>query len=339
MRFLPVIVSNLCEDLAMKVKSAQKNNLQSVAVVIPAFKVRDHILGVIESIGKQVQHIIVIDDACPEKSGELVKKKFPNSRVQVIFHEKNMGVGGAVKSGYKRAIELGIDIVVKIDGDGQMDVSKIDEFTKPIKNGAADYSKGNRFFELQQIRQMPAIRILGNLVLSFMTKISSGYWDIFDPTNGYTAISLTALKRLPLDKISNGFFFESDILFRLNTIKAVVVDIPMDAQYGDEQSNLKILHEIPKFIKGNSKNCFKRLIYSYYLREINIASFELLAGLFFVGFGVLRGVTAWIAASSSGIPTPNGTISLSVLCLIIGIQLLLGFVNTDTSSMPKRPLD
>jgi glycosyltransferase involved in cell wall biosynthesis len=322
----------------MKVKSAQKNNLQSVAVVIPAFKVRDHILEVIQSISKQVQHIIVVDDACPQKSGELVRKKFPNSRVHVIFHERNMGVGGAVKSGYERAIELGADIVVKIDGDGQMDVLKIDELIKPIRNGVADYSKGNRFLELQQIRQMPAIRILGNLVLSFMTKMSSGYWDIFDPTNGYTAISVTALRRLPLDKISNGFFFESDMLFRLNSIKAVVVDIPINAQYGNEQSNLKILNEIPKFIKGNSKNFFKRLIYSYYLREINIASFELCVGLLFLGFGVSRGVIAWITASGSRIPTPNGTISLSVLFVIVGIQLILGFINTDTNSMPKRPL-
>jgi dolichol-phosphate mannosyltransferase len=323
----------------MRVVDLKSSRQPSMAVVIPAFKVKAQILEVIESIGEEVKLIIVVDDACPEKSGELVRSKFRNSRVQVIFHEQNLGVGGAVKSGYALAIELGFDIVIKIDGDGQMDTSKILELTRPIMKGSADYTKGNRFFDLQELRRMPKVRILGNLILSFMTKLSSGYWDIFDPTNGFTAIKIEALKRLPLDKISNGFFFESDILFRLNSIKAVVVDVPIDAKYGEEQSNLKILHEIPKFVKGNTKNFFKRLIYSYYLREINIASFELPVGLFFVGFGLLRGVNAWIAASGSGIPTPNGTISLSVLCLIVGIQLLLGFINTDTSSMPKRPLD
>jgi hypothetical protein len=249
-----------------------------------------------------------------------------------------LGVGGAVKTGYRRALEVGADIIVKIDGDGQMDASRIEELTRPIQSGLVDYSKGNRFFDLQHIRRMPLIRIVGNLVLSFMTKISSGYWDIFDPTNGYTAISSTALKRLPLEKIDNGYFFESDMLFRLNTIKAVVIDVAIDAKYGDEQSNLEITREIPNFLMGNFKNLMKRLFYSYYLREMNVASFELPAGLLFVGIGAFRGITAWISSNNSGLPTPNGTVSLSALCLIIGIQLLLGFINSDINSVPKKPL-
>ena len=159
----------------MKVAPLKYSHQPSMAVVIPAYKVKAQIVKVIESIGKEVKLIIVVDDACPEKSGELVQSKFPNSRVQVIFHEQNLGVGGAVKSGYKLAMELGFDIVVKIDGDGQMDTSKILELTRPIINGSADYTKGNRFFDLQELRRMPKIRILGNLILSFMPKLSSRY--------------------------------------------------------------------------------------------------------------------------------------------------------------------
>lgn len=322
----------------MVYRYSHKDHPQSITVVIPAFKVKSHVLDVISSIGPEVQKIIVVDDACPERSGKFVQEMSNDLRVEVIFHSKNLGVGGAVKSGYSRALELKSDIIVKVDGDGQMDTSKIINITRPIREGFADYSKGNRFFDARHIRKMPPVRIFGNLLLSFMTKVSSGYWDIFDPTNGYTAISSTALERLPLEKISNGYFFESDILFRLNTIKAVVVDFPIDAKYGDEQSNLRILREIPKFVGGNVKNFLKRLVYSYYLREINIASIELPAGIMFLGLGLYRGTSAWIESNNSGIPTPNGTISLSVLFLIIGSQLLLGFVNTDTSSMPKRPL-
>lgn len=309
-----------------------------ITVVIPAFKVKTKIIAVINSIGPEVSKIIVVDDACPEGSGMYVKKHCKDLRVEVIFHESNSGVGGAVKSGYKRAVEVGSDVVVKIDGDGQMDASKIKELIEPILSGAANYTKGNRFVDLQQIKQMPPIRIIGNLILSFATKLSSGYWDIFDPTNGFTAISAATINRLPLDKISNGFFFESDLLFRLNTIKAVVVDIQMNALYGDEESNLRILKEIPKFIKGNLKNLMKRLWFSYYLREINIASFELPISILFIGFGSIRGLSAWISSKETGIPTPNGTISLSALLLIIGIQLLLGFINTDINSIPRKPL-
>src|SRR5262249_39074317 len=155
-------------------------------------------------------------------------------------HEQNQGVGGAVMSGYRAAIADGMAVVVKVDGDGQMDGSLIPYFVAPIINGEADYTKGNRFFDLEQINQMPPMRLFGNAVLSLMTKLSSGYWNLFDPTNGFTAIHVDAARHLPFDKISKRYFFETDMLFRLNTINAVVVDVPMDASYGDEVSNLKI---------------------------------------------------------------------------------------------------
>ena len=165
-----------------------------ITVVVPCYRERDSILSVLEKIEQSVDHIVVVDDACPDKTGELVQAKCIDERVQVIVHEKNLGVGGATLSGYERAIELGADVIVKVDGDGQMDPKLIPNLVRPICNGTADYTKGNRFFRLEGIFAMPVSRIMGNLILSFASKLSSGYWSIFDPTNGFTAIHTKVAK-------------------------------------------------------------------------------------------------------------------------------------------------
>lgn len=249
-----------------------------------------------------------------------------------------MGVGGAVLTGYRAAVDAGADIIVKIDGDGQMDPSLISNFVTPIIMGDADYTKGNRFFDLDGIELMPKIRIFGNTFLSFITKLSSGYWSIFDPTNGYTAIHSRVVNYLPLEKISNRYFFETDMLFRLNTLRAVVMDIPMKAVYGEEKSNLKITNIFFEFLAKNFKNTVKRIFYNYFLRDMTVASFELIFGLGLLVFGLLFGSAHWIYASLNNIPTPLGTIMLAALPTLVGIQLLLAFIGFDTSNIPKNPI-
>ena len=177
-----------------------------IAVVIPCYKTRKHILGVISKIGAEVFRIYVVDDCCPDNSGEFVLENCKDDRVYVIRNSKNLGVGGAVMVGYKAAIKDDADIIVKVDGDGQMDPSLIPDFVAPIQSGEADYTKGNRFFDLEVIRAMPKVRLFGNAVLSFMTKLSSGYWDLFDPTNGYIAIHVDVARHLPFEKISRRIF-------------------------------------------------------------------------------------------------------------------------------------
>lgn len=307
-----------------------------VAVVIPCYKVRAHILGVIEGIGETIEKIYVVDDCCPQGSGDYVASNCFDTRVVVIKSEINQGVGGAVMLGYKRAVEDGIDIAVKIDGDGQMDPNLIDDFIAPIVAGEADYTKGNRFFNLDSISAMPKIRIFGNAVLSFMTKLSSGYWDLFDPTNGYTAIHTDVIKHLPIEKISKRYFFESDMLFRLNTLKAVVVDIPMDAKYEDEVSNLKISRIIGDFLIKHTRNFVKRVFYNYYLRDMSIASLELPIGVVMFVFGAVVGATSWIDAIQTDIPNTSGTVMLAGLPIILGLQLILAFFGYDISNTPKR---
>jgi dolichol-phosphate mannosyltransferase len=309
----------------------------NIAVVIPTYKARNHILSVINEIGPEVNRIYVIDDCCPDNSGEYIERSCQDKRVVVIKHAENQGVGGAVMTGYKAAIEDGMDILVKIDSDGQMDPAFILNFVVPIADGEADYTKGNRFFDLEKVRSMPKIRLFGNAVLSLMCKLSSGYWNIFDPTNGYTAIHADVVRHLPFDKISRRYFFETDMLFRLNTLRAVIIDIPMDAKYGDEVSNLKISKIVGEFFVKHVRNFFKRIFYNYYLRDMSLASIQLPLGIAFLGFSIVYGSYHWIHSAQISVPTPPGTVMLSALPALAGLQFLLGFIGYDVASIPVRP--
>lgn len=308
------------------------------AVVIPSYKVKKHVLNVIAGIGPEVRTIYVVDDACPEGTGKYVESECRDERVRVLFHDRNRGVGGATLTGYRQALQDGADIIIKLDGDGQMDPSLIPILVKPIVAGDADYTKGNRFYSLEDLQQMPVIRLIGNSFLSFISKFSSGYWTIFDPTNGFTAIHGAVAAKLPLDKIEQRYFFESDMLFRLNILRAVVLDIPMTASYTDEVSNLSIARTIPEFLCKHAVNSFKRVFYNYYLRDFNIASLEILMGIFAVLFGVIFGARMWYLSSTTGIPATSGTVMLAALPTLVGIQLILAFLSYDVGNIPRYPL-
>lgn len=309
-----------------------------IAVVIPSYKVTRHILGVIAGVGPEVGRIYVVDDKCPDQSGNYVRANCQDPRVTVLEHLENQGVGGAVMTGYRAAIADGAKVIVKIDGDGQMDGSLIPAFVAPILAGEADYTKGNRFFNLERLGAMPPIRLFGNAVLSLMTKLSSGYWDLFDPTNGYTAIHADAARFLPFEKISKRYFFESDMLFRLNILGAVVTDVPMDAVYGDEVSNLKVSKVVTEFFSKHVRNFGKRIFYNYYLRSMSLASLELPLGILLATFGTIYGISHWIISARSGVETPAGTVMLAALPVIMGVQLILAFLAYDIAAVPRRPL-
>lgn len=309
-----------------------------IAVVIPCYRVLDHILPLITRIGPEVASIYVVDDCCPEGTGQRVSAAIDDARVKVLHNPVNLGVGGAVMAGYLAAVQGGCEVIVKIDGDGQMDPALISSFVQPILSGEADYTKGNRFFRLEGVRSMPGVRILGNAVLSFMAKFSTGYWNLFDPTNGYTAIHARIVECLPLEKISARYFFETDLLFRLNTLGAVVVDIPMNAQYGEEVSNLKIRRILGEFMAKHLRNAVKRIFYNYYLRDMSAASIELPLGLALTVFGVFYGAAHWLEGLSHDTASPAGTVMLAALPTLLGAQLLIGFLNFDVANVPDRPL-
>ncbi len=308
-----------------------------IAVVVPSYKVISHVVETLSEIGKEVSYIFVVDDACPEGSGKLVQEKVSDSRVKVIFHEENLGVGGAMITGYKAALETDANIIVKLDGDGQMDPALINELIAPIVNGRADYTKGDRLDTLTGLSQMPSIRLFGNAGLSLLTKISTGYWNMTDPTNGYTAIHRDVLKALPLGMLSKRFFFESDMLFRLSLYRAVVWDVPMQARYGTEKSNLSIIKTLWEFPWKHFKNFHKRLFYNYYLRDVSAASIELPLGFALWWFGLIFGIASYNQSMATGVAATTGTVMISVVPLILGFQLLLAFVSHDVSAVPTRP--
>lgn len=309
-----------------------------IAVVVPCFRVRKHVLDVLARIGPEVHRVYVVDDCCPEESGRLVDEQCRDPRVRVLRHERNRGVGGAVVTGYRAALEDGADVIAKIDGDGQMDPALVPEFVAPILAGEADYTKGNRFHTLHGVRAMPPVRLFGNAALSFLTKVSSGYWTVFDPTNGYTAVHASALRSFELGTLAERYFFESDLLIKLGAVRAVVLDVPMESRYADEVSGLSVRRILGQFLWRHLYSTVRRVVYSYFVRDFNLASLNLLAGVPLLLFGLTFGILTWAESLRTGTPATTGTVMLSVLPIVLGVQLCLFFASYDVANEPRRPL-
>lgn len=311
------------------------NNL-IISVVIPTYKANKHLQQVIEGLPAIIDHIIVVDDKCPQSSVEIARGMGKqDGRIVVISHEKNQGVGGAVVTGYKKALTLKCDIVIKMDSDDQMDPNYIPNLIKPIVEGRAGYAKGNRFIDFTALRSMPTFRLVGNSALSFMVKACSGYWNMMDPTNGYTAISRSELEKISLDKLSKRYFFESDMLIRLNIQNTVVKDVPIPARYGEEESSLSIRNIMWRFPILLLKGLTKRFILKYLIYDFNMASVYTLVGMPLLLWGIFYGLFKWIENTINQVATPTGTIMLSVLPLILGTQFIIAAINIDIDSTPK----
>jgi glycosyltransferase involved in cell wall biosynthesis len=310
----------------------------AVAVVVPCYRETEKIMDVLGHIGPDVARVFVVDDACPDGTGRLVRERCRDPRVEVIVHDVNCGVGGATITGYRRALEAGAGIIVKMDGDGQMSPEQIPALIRPLVAGRADYAKGNRFHDLDGLSSMPIARLIGNIALSFASKFSSGYWNLFDSTNGFTAIRAEVARALPLDKISPSYFFESDMLFRLYLLRAVIVDVPMRARYGSERSHLRISRVIGEFAGKHCRNAFLRIFYTYGLRDFSVASVELATGMLLLAFGVGFGIWQWAVSIASGVPATAGTVFIAALPVILGFQLLLAFLHFDVGNVPSRPI-
>jgi glycosyltransferase involved in cell wall biosynthesis len=308
-----------------------------IAVVIPAYRAAATVLPVIEAIGGEVDLIVVVDDGCPEGTALAVAQRCSDPRVVALMHGDNRGVGAAFLTGMRYAIERGADIIVKIDADGQMHPAQVPALVHPIVSGQADYVKGDRFFFLTHAASMPKTRLFGNLALSFMAKLSSGYWTVMDPTNGFFAIQARVAELLDDQQLAKRFFFETDLLFHLGLIRAKVVEFPMHASYGDEVSNLRISRQLAPFFAGHMRNTMRRVLYRYFFREFSLASIQLVAGAALFGFGLAFGLYHWWSAPPDQL-VPTGTIMIAALTFLIGFQLLLSFLNYDISSSPREPL-
>lgn len=316
-----------------------------IAVVIPCYRVAAAIEAVVRSLPDWIEHVVLVDDASPDATGERLgelERSVPG--VVTLRHERNQGVGGAMVTGFRKALELGADVVVKLDGDGQMDARFLPALLQPILEGRAGYAKGNRFRTARDVGRMPAVRIGGNIALTFLTKLASGYWHVFDPQNGYVAISREALERIPLDALDRGYFFENSMLAALNVESTPVADVPMPAIYGDERSNLRIWHVTAAFPFKLLRATARRVVLKYLLYDVSPIVVFLVAGFACFAFSLPFGFYHWWLSAVTGIPATTGTVVLALLPFLLGFQLWLQAINMDVvasprPSPPKRRVD
>ncbi len=310
-----------------------------IAAIIPAYRVERDIIEVLAGLPNYIKHVIVVDDASPDSTADLVTAAAKKDRrILLIRHTNNKGVGGAMISGFRKALELGAQIAVKLDGDDQMDPTHLPALLTPLIQGKADYAKGNRFRDFASLRKMPLIRRMGNLGLSFLTKAATGYWNIFDPTNGFFSVRAEVLAQLPLDKIDNRYFFETSMLANLYLLNAFVLDVPIPARYGNETSSLSIRRAFLEFPFKLVRTFLQRIVLKYFLFDFSMMSIYLITSIPLLIFGFTFGMIKWIHYAGLGIPAPTGTVMLPTLSVILGIQILLSSIEIDLNSTPQRPL-
>ena len=305
-----------------------------IATILPAHNEERHIGEAVRTMPEFIDHVIVVDDCSKDKTSEAAQA-CGDPRLVLLKTPHNQGVGGATIMGYRKGLELGTDIAVKMDGDGQMSPEHLPLLLDALIEQDYHYAKGNRFLAGESLEHMPKVRFIGNLALTFMTKLATGYWHIFDPQNGYTAIKMDALRMLNLNAVHNRFFFENDMLSHLNYQRARVKDVAIPARYGEEVSDLnpfKIGLTFPFLLL---RRFFRRIYQKYILRDFSpIALFLILGALLFLwGFGF--GIYLWVETHLTGRPTPTGTIMLALLPLILGFQLLLQAIVLDIQETPK----
>jgi dolichol-phosphate mannosyltransferase len=315
-----------------------------LAVVIPSFRAAATIGAVLRAIGPEVQHIYVVDDGCPDSTGERALEDVADPRIALIRNPRNFGVGGAMKRGYARALADGAEIVVKLDADGQMDPRHIPRLIAPILEGWADYSKGNRFAPdrlmppgsaPRALKAMPPLRRAGNMALSVLHRAATGYWRIGDPANGYTAVHAGALERIGIEALADCFFFETDMLFRLNLVDAVVADVPLPACYPGSGSSLRLCRVAPRFAVMTVSRLVRRLRAKYFSGRWNLGSVKLAAAAAMIAAAAGFAAWRWLDLPGGSGPDPAGA---AAACLLGGLAFLAAAGLYDARRASREPL-
>jgi glycosyltransferase involved in cell wall biosynthesis len=307
---------------------------KKVSVVIPAYNVAPHILDVLKAIPEFVDETIVVDD-CGCDGTTRILAQVADPRVTVIKHESNQGVGGAMVTGFKRAMKNGADVVVKMDGDGQMDPSYVSSLLDPLIDGGYVYAKGNRFLDNAKLKEMPTLRLIGNYGLTFLTKLASGYWHVFDPQNGFLAIKSEALKWIDLDHLAKRYFFENDMLVHLNIFGCRVKDVSIPARYGQEKSSMSISEVMVTFPVYLWRRFWYRIYQKDVLRDFSPVALFWVTGLALFTWGFIFGAYTWGKSTLLHQLASTGTVMLSVLPLVIGFELILQAVILEIKESPR----
>lgn len=306
-----------------------------VAAVVPAYKEELMIGRVIETMPDYVDHIIIIDDCSPDDTSGAVER-LQDARVTLIRHEVNQGVGGAIITGHKAGLELGTDVHVIMAGDAQMDPEYLPALLDRVTDDGYGFSKANRFYSPESFDGMPRYRVFGNITLSFMTKLASGYWNLFDPQNGYTAVRSEVLRRLPLDRVAKRYSFENDLLMHLNILQVPAIDVPIPAVYGDEVSSIKLRNVVPELINRLTVGFWTRVWYRYVLWSFSPIALLLFLGLALFLFGIAVSIWMVFQIAASVIATA-ATVMLAALPLMIGTQMLISALQLDIQATPSTP--
>jgi glycosyltransferase involved in cell wall biosynthesis len=296
---------------------------QKIGVVVPAYKEEEFIGETLSGIPDYVDRIYAVDDASTDDTAEIIEKfKNKDERIVFIRHERNKGVGAAIVTGYKKALEDSIDIAAVMAGDNQMDPEQLPNLLEPIIEGKADYTKGNRLLSPEYRRGMTKWRFLGNSLLTMLTKIGSGYWQLMDPQNGYTAISKNALERISLDSIYPGYGYCNDLLVKLNVYGFRVMDIVMPAKYGREKSGIQYKEYIPKVSWMLLKDFFWRLKMKYVVFSFHPLVLFYMFGIILTPVGFLGLLYSLYYKFAQG-GDLFVRLVLSILLFIVGVQFLL----------------
>lgn len=307
----------------------------TIAAVVPAYREEKMISTVIETMPDYVDHIVIVDDCSPDATSEVVQRS-TDPRVTLIRHAVNQGVGGAIITGHRKALELGADVNVIMAGDAQMDPEYLPPLLDRVTEEGYGFAKANRFFSPESFSGMPRHRVFGNIVLSFMTKLTSGYWHLFDPQNGYTAIRAEVVRRLPLDQIAKRYSFENDLLIHLNILQVPAVDVPIPAVYGNEVSTIKLRRVVPELLHLLTAGFWRRIWYRYVLWSFSPIALLLVLGLALFLFGLAVAIWVCFQIAASVVATA-ATVMLAALPLMLGTQMLLSALQLDIQASPSEP--
>jgi glycosyltransferase involved in cell wall biosynthesis len=307
----------------------------SVVVVMPAYRAAATIGDVIARMPPLVRRILVVDDASPDDLAARLAA-LGDPRVELLRHAENRGVGGACKTGFARAVALGADVIAKIDSDGQMDPAQLGVLLAPLLSGQADFAKGNRLWDLTLVDRMPWVRRFGNLALSFLVKLASGYWSVFDPCNGFVAVRRALWERVRVERLAERYFFEISLLCESYHARAVVRDVAMAPVYGDEVSSLSPLGSFVDFLPRLVARAVNRVGLAYFVRDFNLVSVFTLGGVPLLVFGIGWSAVHWVRSVQSGVVATTGTVVIGLLSIILGFQLLLQAIVLDVQNEPGR---
>lgn len=303
-----------------------------IAALVPAFNEERFIGSVVSTMPEFVDVIIVVDDASTDGTAAAARAA-GDPRVTLITHERNGGLGAALVTAHLRAIDENADISVVMAGDGQMPPAHLPDLLDPIVEGRAGFTKGNRFFGPESLRGMPRLRVFGNVVLTFLTKAATGYWNLVDPQNGYTAIARSVQTRIDWPTVARDYSFENDVIARLGMMRVRIIDVDIPALYGDEVSDIRLQAVVPDILRTLRRAFWRRFWYRHVLQSFSPIALFAFSGAVMLAWGV--GFGTWVAVSSVGDAVAStGTVMLAVLPFLMGFVLILAAWVLDILDAP-----